>query len=771
MRTQDQIKEELFVLGIDITAELTKKYVTAKFRKLAKKTHPDKAGGSKCDFQIVDAAYKKIIKFIEESEDQENEEDFETDFFMSNNFMKECTASYVVYIQEKFVDEWQKVLERHLGIYKVDNIKIIFKNGDITVTLYKKPKKDPRPKLHIQSKNQEKNLDFVLESLSKFYHEVCTIKSTVHDSLSYRELERSLCIKCGKYFATKKGLKQHVIRMHTSKKLMKDKTNVDGVGRNPEETFAIAPAEEKTIDIITVETSFEDIRSPIPKKKRGDGNKEINQTEFINSLVGDLLDKCAKEIYSNFQCGDCGNMFVRKDDLMTHVEKDHVPSQENLCEESGGVFNDGEDVNKHLTNHQSQVQANECVNGGNIAEKNTATKSHYKDSHTEDESIKCGECYKTFDNTDNLKSHLDSHSNKIGDCQSCYVSEREERILRDCIEDKDDIIKELHTKIETLIKKNVALDKANKRLSLAFNESIVEKSELKKELTNNIEALNDTIKENVKLNDELIAKTELIKLLNTNNSQEETENESVENDEWTKCKECDYKTKVKKYMKSHVLAHQGQYGCQLGCKEKFKTLRDLDEHHKNKHMEAKVKCNDCKSTFKTAQQLTHHIENKHTFTNFSKCNKCEYVASNEQELKKHIEGYHIGFQQPLKNICKYFLSGRCIKDSACRFAHPQNKTHESSQSTQACRNGANCVYLFEGRCRFVHRGTRAQNPGNNQRYNRNTYQNSRSWCKFLEDCYRVPNCPFKHFEEDFPELPSTNNPPIWMMRSGNMKKY
>ena len=151
MRSQDQIKEELLVLGIDVTAELTKKYVTAKFRKLAKKTHPDKAGGSNEDFQILDAAYKKIIKFIEESDDQEDEEDFETEFFMSNNFMKECTASYVVYVQEKLVDEWQKVLERHLGIHKVDNIKIIFKTGDITVTLYKKPKKDPRSKLHIQS--------------------------------------------------------------------------------------------------------------------------------------------------------------------------------------------------------------------------------------------------------------------------------------------------------------------------------------------------------------------------------------------------------------------------------------------------------------------------------------------------------------------------------------------------------------------------------------------------------------------------------------------
>ena len=364
----------------------------------------------------MDAAYKKIIKFIEESDDQEDEEDFETEFFMTNNFMKECTASYVVYIQEKLVDEWQKVLERHLGIHKLDNIKIIFKTGDITVTLYKKPKKDPRSKLHIQSKNQEKNLDFILESLSKFYHEVCTIRSTVHDSLSYKELERSLCIKCGKYLATKKGLKQHIIRMHSSKKLMKSRTDMVAMNMNPESTSAIAPV--MTRDVITVETSFEDIRSPIPKKQRGDGYKENNQTEFINTLVGELLDECAKEMHSNFQCGECGKMFVEQASLMTHIESHHQPN-ENLCDECGMTFKDEEDLNKHLINYHIQDKASECVNSENTANKETVLESHHKNYHTEDDRIK------TPAVIDDMNDQLESHANK--ECLSCNISEREER--------------------------------------------------------------------------------------------------------------------------------------------------------------------------------------------------------------------------------------------------------------------------------------------------------------------------------------------------------
>ena len=128
--------------------------------------------------------------------------------------MKKCSSSYVVYIQEKFVERWRKVLDRHIVFQKMDKIRVIYKTGDITITLYQKPKKDPRSKLHIQSGDQSKNLDFILEKLSMFYREVCQTQENT--SIDFKELHRSQCGKCGKSFTNKRGVKQHIMRKHSS---------------------------------------------------------------------------------------------------------------------------------------------------------------------------------------------------------------------------------------------------------------------------------------------------------------------------------------------------------------------------------------------------------------------------------------------------------------------------------------------------------------------------------------------------------------------------
>ena len=95
----NQLKEDLKTLGINKYQDLTVKLVTAKYKKLAKEKHPDKEGGTTCDFQALQNAYKRVINFIEEESDfQETEQNFEKEFFMKNNCMKECTSRFVVYI-------------------------------------------------------------------------------------------------------------------------------------------------------------------------------------------------------------------------------------------------------------------------------------------------------------------------------------------------------------------------------------------------------------------------------------------------------------------------------------------------------------------------------------------------------------------------------------------------------------------------------------------------------------------------------------------------
>ena len=168
-------------------------------------------------------------------------------------------------------------------------------------------------------------------------------------------------------------------------------------------------------------------------------------------------------------------------------------------------------------------------------------------------------------------------------------------------------------KNENLIKKTTALDKENRRLKLAFNQSMVEKADLKKELDAQSGALNDVLKQNTTLNDELKVKSELVKVLREKTTQGNEENVKAseersipipnaekhgdktsdinEEDDRVKCNECDFKTRVRTYMKSHKMAHEGQYQCQRGCKEKFKTFSILEEHHENKHTSNKKHLN------------------------------------------------------------------------------------------------------------------------------------------------------------------------------------
>ena len=189
------------------------------------------------------------------------------------------------------------------------------------------------------------------------------------------------------------------------------------------------------------------------------------------------------------------------------------------------------------------------------------------------------------------------------------------------------------------MKKNVALDKENKRVQLAFKQSMVEKEDLKKELTSQSDTMNHIIKQNSNLNDELKAKAEIIKLLkedaegngcnqnNGNSEQELTKERSTSNggaqsdegvedfhDDEVKCNQCDFKTRVRKYMKSHKMKHEGQYQCQRGCNEKFKTHQILDKHHKSEHSSQPpetFKCDICNDNFTSQQKLRQHNEAKH----------------------------------------------------------------------------------------------------------------------------------------------------------------
>ena len=56
-----------------------------------------------------------------------------------------------------------------------------------------------------------------MDKLCLFYQEVGLSKLAVCSSLELKEMQRAPCRRCGKEFTNKKGVKQHINRMHGQK--------------------------------------------------------------------------------------------------------------------------------------------------------------------------------------------------------------------------------------------------------------------------------------------------------------------------------------------------------------------------------------------------------------------------------------------------------------------------------------------------------------------------------------------------------------------------
>ena len=135
------------------------------------------------------------------------------------------------------------------------------------------------------------------------------------------------------------------------------------------------------------------------------------------------------------------------------------------------------------------------------------------------------------------------------------------------------------------------------------------------------------------------------------------------------------------------------------------------------------------------------------------CSRCEEIFDNQYELKGHIRQCTSNIKSDSEErICYFFQNGRCRKGDACRFRHSE------AVKSRPCRYGVNCRFFDRGVCKFDH-------SMDKERFN-----NSR-WCRYQEDCFRVPNCQFLHaYEQDFPKLPTHNGPPIPQRKDQNMRQ-
>ena len=229
----------------------------------------------------------------------------------------------------------------------------------------------------------------------------------------------------------------------------------------------------------------------------------------------------------------------------------------------------------------------------------------------------------------------------------------------------------------------------------------------------------------------------------------------------------------------------------------------INKDHGNKASKDFI-CLKCNLYFKAQHELRLHNEKKHASSNAVECQKCGEVFKSKNDYKNHdVYLCEQMFTRVPKKICRYFANGGCNKGNICKFSH-QEQTNDNPRIPE-CRNGAQCRYLAGGACIFSHWGAGGQNRNqrnsnifNKPNYNNNfrkpkcrngaqcrqlangvcafyhggarvhnwnqnfnhKYSKSKSQCYYMEDCTRVPNCPFLHYEQDFPKLPKTGKPPI-----------
>ena len=437
--------------------------------------------------------------------------------------------------------------------------------------------------------------------------------------------------------------------------------------------------------------------------------------------------------------------------------------------------------------------------------------------------IQCGECGFICNASNELKSHIEEIHRRLN-CEKCMNLKNSLSSKDQCLRNKDDIIEDLKKKNEHLMTKNVSLDKELKTIKLAFNESVYGKTEKEKEIVVLRDEIANYTRENSVLKDDLRVKEESIALMKfkmTENGRHATsENRKKE----FICQDCDEVLETQDSLELHMFKEhkssransnqrcmevQDSLECKMCgelqrveciekhkiekhnmctiCESMFRSKRSLDQHIDNKHLvQAKMfKCNNCGEKFENEEKMKDHIEDKHR-KEFN-CTNCPSRFSSEYHLKIHNERKHVNtttiecnncgeifrekktldvhktdcikIQYEKKSSeCYYYKRGRCTRGDSCNFSHRSVK-----QSVQQCRNGVNCGFHARGRCRFGHETISLRNRSPH-RGNNYMEVNQVKWCRYPDDCWRLPNCTFLHYETDFPELPRRQNPPLFQRR-------
>ena len=198
-----------------------------------------------------------------------------------------------------------------------------------------------------------------------------------------------------------------------------------------------------------------------------------------------------------------------------------------------------------------------------------------------------------------------------------------------------------------------------------------------------------------------------------------------------KCRQCDFKTNNNGELKKHISSKHPVSVPKFKCnfcnyeathentlrKHKMVSIGHSIERKKTENTSSH-KCFDCEMQFNSKLSLNNHKSSAHINQNEKiKCNLCDFTAINKETSAKHMK-VAMGH---IKNAnCKFFMRGNCSKGNLS--FRGMNRTY--AQNNRQCRYGPNC-FKFPN-CGFKHNEI----------------------CKYQENCFKQENCMFVHLKSN-----------------------
>jgi len=240
------------------------------------------------------------------------------------------------------------------------------------------------------------------------------------------------------------------------------------------------------------------------------------------------------------------------------------------------------------------------------------------------------------------------------------------------------------------------------------------------------------------------------------------------------CNLCPYMAKTEQELKGHKKFEHLK--CKV-CKTTHFSLEKLKEHLVKEHPQCPV-CRICKIVFTGDIEFKAHLAIKHpNHVVKYQCMECKQIFNTDDDRSRHINTRHAKKDDQIETVWDCFMCGKIEKSQNELNVHinghlDQPTTHEQvTGELTNCRNGDNCRFLRQNRCKFYHEVAEQVQEVHSPEEQWQTAQPRRKrqqqaspqpqalsgvpksvtlnpvkWCNLRRNCHKGAACAFWHME-------------------------